>query len=157
MLCPSAEDLVRYVSGEAGADDAARVEVHLVGCPTCAETVAALRETWAALDAWQLDASGVDLTERVLMAVEAEEAAPRRHRWRWPALTRLAASVAIAAGLGIGAGRLVSQSAAPDRETAMADGVRDEIVHTLTSAYAATDSATGLALRFEPASRKEGR
>lgn len=157
MQCPSAENLVRYVSGEAGADDAARVEVHLAGCPTCAETVAALRETWSALDAWQLDASGVDLTERVLMAVGADIAAPRVYHWRWPAFARVAASVVIATGLGVGAGRLVSGSRASDRDIAAADSLGHDALHTLASAFVATDSATGIALQFERSFDEEGR
>jgi len=157
MQCPSGPDLVRYVSGEAGTDDTMRIEAHLAGCPTCAETVAALRETWAALDAWQPDTPEIDLAGRVLAAVEAEAAAPRHHHWGWPALTRVAASVVIATGLGVGAGRLVSGSRATHHEIAVTDNSNHDVLHALAVAFVATDSATGIALQFEQSSDEEGR
>jgi anti-sigma factor RsiW len=157
MQCPSAANLVRYVSGDAGAQDAVRIGAHVSGCQACAETVAALRETWAALDAWQPGTTGVDLAGRVLTAIEAEATAPRRHRWRWPAFTRVAASVVIATGLGVGAGRLVSGSRASDREITVADSSNHDVLHALAVAFVATDSATGIALQFERRADEEGR
>ncbi len=157
MQCPTTADLLRCVSGEAGPDEAAAIHGHLADCPACADAIAALRQTWAALDAWQPETTGADISGRVLRAVEIEAATPKRHYWRWPALMRVAASVAIATGLGVGAGRLVSGSRASDGAIAMADRTGHDFLDTLTSAFAATDSATGISLHFEQGSDQEGR
>lgn len=89
-----AGDLVAYAFGDATAVAGERITAHLAGCERCAEDLALVEESRAALDGESGAGGG-----RVLpLRRPVPEPAPRRRRWLEP----LAAAAGLVAVLGLG-------------------------------------------------------
>lgn len=148
MDCPNAILILRLASGELPPASRDALRGHVEQCPACSALLAELGETWRTLDAWEVDASGVDLTGRVLEQLEAPLAGPIQPvRWfrLLPEPVRVAASIALAVGLGVGAGRLVPMPQARPAGPAVSAAVSaDELADALGLDQLAADSATGL-------------
>ena len=151
MTCPRTHPIVRLVSGELAPSEERDLREHLEACQVCAAAFSEMRQTWNALGNWSLDLSGVDLAERVLVEADAE-GRRRSQRIRlaghWAVPLRAAASIVLAIGLGVGAGRLVPRrvpAAVPEPPEALVG-----ITEALELIGFASESATGLAFGFEP-------
>ncbi len=109
MSCPSESDLVKMVSGELTGDHRDAVAAHLSQCEACAARAQALQQLWQVMGAWQVDASGHEVADGVLVAVGARPILTERSRWarpwQWPVPLRAAASLLLAVGVGWGTGR----------------------------------------------------
>ena len=130
MDCPKTTLFLRLVSGELPPEQQSELRQHLDECPACSVALAELDDAWRALDEWEVDAAGIDLTEGVLQRIEAGPVG--RFRFvRWfgsvPEPVRVAASIALAVGLGVGAGRLVPlpQSSQPETQATAAVSADD--------------------------------
>lgn len=153
MSCPRDHLIVRFVGGELTDAEERDFRQHLAICPTCAAALEELRDTWNDLGAWHVDPTGIDLADRVLaQAAGPEDPLPR------PLLLavfragqlRVAASIALAAGLGIATGALVPMDRALQGSQSTATPTAVELVESLGLAELATESATGLPFGFEP-------
>lgn len=147
MRCPTQSELLRLISGELAEDQADTLRSHVAHCPACTQSYQHLQSSWDALAAWRVDHGALDVFETVVQraAESAGRVRPVRSApWRSP--MRLAASVMLAAGLGIGAGMLAPTSAwmAPSPS-------RERIAEALGLTHFAADSATGLPGSLEPA------
>ncbi len=151
MTCPQTCLVLRLVSGDLSPSEQRDFRSHLEGCATCAAAYAEMSETWNALNSWQPDVSGCDLTARVLASVE-DERQPSAKPPGWAMFrmvpVRLAASIALAIGLGVVAGYLV-----PAGRTS-ANGGRPATLHGMAGALEwielGAGSATGLSGGLEP-------
>ncbi len=123
-------ELVLWASGQVPAGNRPELARHIEQCPECAARARELTQSWALLGQWTPQAPEVDLTAAVLAQVRQEARShtvvvPLR-RWVWP-MTKLAAAVALAAGVGHTAGRLSWQPPAPinsapvDQQQVLAD------------------------------------
>jgi anti-sigma factor RsiW len=153
MTCPRNGTILRLLSGELLPDAAGEFQAHLKACATCMSAYEDLQSTWGALGDWRLDVSGIDLTDRVLADAEAAARSPVRAT-RWTAPLRAAASVILAVGLGIGAGRLVPQDEASPVPTSppTVTGVDEAIAMIGLTA----ESVTGLHLSLDHEEPTEG-
>ena len=153
MTCPRNGTVLRLLSGELPPDAAGEFQAHVAVCPICMSAYEELQATWGALGDWRLDVSGIDLTDRVLADAETAARSPVRAT-RWTAPLRAAASVILAVGLGIGAGRLVPQDeassvpASPPAVTAVDEAIA---MIGLTA-----ESVTGLPLGLDRKEPTEG-
>lgn len=153
MSCPQDHLIVRLVGGELADAEERDVRQHLATCPSCAAAFEGLRGTWVDLGAWNVDPTGTDLTDRVLA-----RAADKEIQVRGPLLLavfragplRLAASIALAAGLGVATGALVPRDRALQSSQASAVPTAVELAEVLGLGELATQSATGLPFGFEP-------
>lgn len=85
--------LIRLVAGELPPETRSEVAAHLAACTACRERYDRLAATWEVLGVWSVHAPQRDLSAAILRA------ATRRNLLPW---LRIAASVALAAGLGAG-------------------------------------------------------
>lgn len=118
MACPLTNQIIGLASGELPSAEAEQLRAHLADCSACAAEYAALQRTWDTLDAWAVDPGRHDLTGAVLARAADVEQLPQEERvrlLRMPAPLRAAASILVAVGLGLAAGRLipVSESTQP--------------------------------------------
>lgn len=153
MSCPHEHLIVRMVGGELPEAAERELREHAAACPTCAEKLAELRATWDEMGAWHVDSAGVDLTDRVLAGTTEPGGANHPTlvvRLFGVSRMRAAASIALAAGLGIAAGTLVSRDRTDQGTQPDPEETRLELVDALGLTALATDSATGLAVGFEP-------
>jgi anti-sigma factor RsiW len=97
--------LLEFVAGRLPPPEREAVAAHLRACPACRERAEQTGRLWEALGAWEVPGKGPDLGPRVLDAARRESLAPapRKHL---RAAVGVAASVALAVGLGHLAGRL---------------------------------------------------
>lgn len=157
MTCPDSRQLLRLLGGESPPEAQLALRAHLAGCEPCRRSEAELRATWDVLGEWSTAAGPSDLVERVLAAAEAPPGGQTGggvllRFMRLPSV-RAAASVALAAGLGIAVGRF---SAGPRQPAASADGAAtDEVMQALGVSELASLSATGLPDLFSPATAEE--
>ncbi len=153
MLCPRDHMIVRLVGGELADAEERDLRQHLAECPICAEAYEELRGTWDELGALNVEASDIDLTDRVLSRVQEREN-PIRHPLLLTVFKasqlRVAASIALAAGLGIATGALVPRDRAAQSSQSSSVPTAVELVEALGLGELATASATGLPLGFEP-------
>ncbi len=153
MSCPQDHLLVRLVGGELTDAEERDVRLHLATCSSCATALEELRGTWDDLGGWILDPTGTDLTNRVLARAAGQENAVRR-----PLLLavlragqfRAAASIALAAGLGIATGSLLPKDRTSHGPQTSAAPTAVELAEALGLGELATQSATGLPFGFEP-------
>lgn len=153
MSCPRAHLIVRLVGGELANAEERDVRQHLATCASCRAAYEDLRETWDDLGVWEVDPTGIDLSDRVLARAKEQE-----NPISYPLLIavfraghlRAAASIAFAAGLGITTGALVPRDRAMEGPQSSAVPTAVELVEALGLAELATQSATGLSLGFEP-------
>ena len=77
MKCPietpeNAGVLLDYCAGKLDADTAAGLERHFADCGHCRDWVAAQKNVWAALDAWEVEPAGADFDARLYRRIGAE-------------------------------------------------------------------------------------
>jgi len=147
-------DLIELAAGRLPPERRQAVEDHLAACEACRKRLAAVAGTWDALGAWAVTPPEVDLAEAV-------QDAARRHAsgeagagsWHRVAL-RLAAAVAIGAGVGHAVARLAR---APSDLAAEPDPA--DVAHSLRLAAFDQGTPTGLAeavLGIEDSTDEEG-
>ena len=152
MSCPQDHLIVRLVGGELADAQERDVRRHLAACPTCAQAFEELRGTWDDLGAWNVDPTDIDLTDRVLAQAKEQE-----HPTRHPLLVamfrgghlRVAASIALAAGLGVATGVLAPRDRALQGPQSSSTPTALDLVEALGLGELATQSATGLPFGFE--------
>ena len=151
MTCPRTRLIMRLISQELPLPEQCDLRKHLEICRVCAAAHSEMDRTWNALGDWQLDVSGIDLTERVLGKADAEYRRPvrpiRLAAYRTVPI-RAAASIVLAVGLGIGTGHLIptGKGAAVPEPAAALEGITE----ALELIGLASESATGLPLSLEP-------
>jgi anti-sigma factor RsiW len=151
MTCPEKSDILRYVSGELSPEQRELVQKHLESCSACSSVHKKLQASWDVLADWRIEPAhaDVDVTDRVLAGLDAheEQVLPRRRTAHWFAPFRAAASIALAVGLGLGAGFLVPVEKEPVvRESAPSL----ELLAQALDLLAPGESATGLIEALEP-------
>ena len=157
MRCPQNGVILRLLSGELEPGARRELQDHLEACSACRSAYEDLQASWDALGDWQVDVSAIDLTERVL--TKADDAGrcqcqPVRLAAYWTVPLRAAASIVLAAGLGVGAGYLVpagKSAAIPGPSAALED-----MSEALEWIGLASESATGLPFGLEPDEAPEG-
>lgn len=167
MSCPKEELIVRLVSGELPDTEQGDLRQHLRSCPRCAGLYEGLRKTWDELGGWDFDPAGIDLSNRVLARVtDQEQEAGRGTFFRWRGLSglgdaartqargslswlRMAASIALAAGLGMATGVLTPLDWAARVPRSAAAPTAEEVMDSLGLSEFGSGSATGLDLAFE--------
>src|SRR5438874_772283 len=112
-----------------GRELSAEAQTHMRECAACAAELAALRQTWSAMDSWQAPQPSAYFDSRLQARLREEQAQPTRGwlgrlglRWQ-PAL---AAAMAVALAVGISLYRVQtliapSQVAAPQQSPPVAD------------------------------------
>lgn len=98
--CVGDNELIRMLGRELDPHERAALLQHLELCAHCQSRYRATQATWALLGKWEVEPGELDLTARVLASAQRRPA----HRSWLP----LAASIALAAGLGVSAGLLRS-------------------------------------------------
>ena len=58
--------IVAYAEGDLDPASSARVQAHLAACPACAALAAALKPSWAALDAWESPGPSPALQDKIM-------------------------------------------------------------------------------------------
>jgi anti-sigma factor RsiW len=157
MTCPRTNSIVRLASGELSPWEERDLREHLETCQTCAAAYSEMCQTWKTLGEWQMDVSDIDLADRVLADSFRVERYSSRSVWlarRWAVPLRAAASIVVAVGLGVVAGRLVpvDESAAIPESPAPLEGLTE----ALEMIGLASESATGLAFGLEAEEVPEG-
>ena len=89
-----------------GRELSAAGQTHLRECDACAAELAALRQTWSAMDAWQAPEPSVYFDSRLQARLREEQARPARGvlGWlglRWQPALAAAAAVALAVGISL--------------------------------------------------------
>ena len=107
---PSDIDLAEFCAGRLAEADRQAIERHVEVCVDCRDRLAALKATWDALEQWRTPAEPRDLWPAIAGRLERKK--PPSFWWRRTPV-RLAASVAIAAALGHGAGRIAAPGPSP--------------------------------------------
>ena len=157
MRCPRNGVILRFLSGELEPDARRELQDHLEACSACRSAHEDLQASWNALGDWQVDVSAIDLTGRVLAQVDDaghSESQPLRLAPSWTVPLRVAASILLAIGLGIGAGHLVpaGQSAAIPAPSTALEGMSE----ALDWIGLASESATGVPFGLEADEVPEG-
>lgn len=159
MACPQDNKILRLVGGELAGAEERDFRRHLAACPVCADALEALSSTWNDLGAWQIETRDADVVERVLGQAEAQEVAthtPTIMAVFTRGWLRIAASIALAAGLGIVTGTLVPPGRVAQDSASSAVSADDELINALGLDELATPSATRLPLAFEPVAAPNG-
>jgi anti-sigma factor (TIGR02949 family) len=108
--CAWAQEMIEaYVDGELSADKAARLESHLLSCPTCAEELALAKRVKRTLGDLPQQSCPDKIVDAVLARAAIESPAAKRHRvraadvgrytWVWRAAA--IAAVVVLVGIGI--------------------------------------------------------
>lgn len=113
MKCIKDSVLMEYIAGKLDADRAEQVQKHLAECAKCSERLRDSSSLWETLGRWDVDTEPHNVADKVIAAAEKtvlkREASKRRvitERTFWLNALRIAASIAIAAGIGQALGRL---------------------------------------------------
>ena len=112
-----------------GRELSAAAQAHVRQCAACAAELAALRQTWSAMDAWQAPEPSVYFDSRLQARLREEQAPPARGvlGWlglRWQPALAAAAAVALAVGISLYRPTTVAtptQVAAPQGSPAVSD------------------------------------
>jgi len=112
-----------------GRELSAEAQTHMRECAACAAELAALRQTWSAMDAWQAPEPSVYFDSRLQARLREEQAPPARGvlGWlglRWQPALAAAAAVALAVGISLYRPTTVvapTQVAAPQGSPAVSD------------------------------------
>ena len=148
MSCRRNGEILRLVSGDQDEAATQRLHEHFAQCTACAAAYDDARRAWQALGDWRVDAAHEDMTARVLKRVDGD---PRQERgitysFGRMGLLRAAASIALAAGLGVGPGTLL-----PTQRGAFATSdARYVVMESLGLGDLGVEGSTGLTLGFEP-------
>jgi hypothetical protein len=109
MQCPQTGLILRLVAGELSLHEEMNLRKHLKDCPNCESAWSQLHKTWDALGEWEVAAPSRDLGQAIVRATR--ESKPEKISGMPPAVwlrvLRIAASIALATGLGIATGTVV--------------------------------------------------
>jgi anti-sigma factor RsiW len=148
-------DLIELIAGRLAPERRDAAEAHLAACAACRERRDAAARTWQVLGEWEVRADGRGLAAAVVAAARAEATlSPWRRQAR--AALRVAAALAIGAGIGHGAARLAPRGAS---EGVVAATDEDAVAQALGVAVLEGGAPAGLAeavLGVEPPSEQEG-
>ena len=125
------EILLDYTSGSLSADRTAGLERHLAACAACRELVAAQKELWLTLDAWEAPEPSPHFDARLRERIAAQPAGWWQNVFAWrPLATAVAAAAVVAVGLFVWpAGAPAPEPAAQVRpEIVRAEAVNVEVV-----------------------------
>jgi len=99
--------MLDMLGGHVQADEQESLLAHITQCSNCQRRLNELKQTWDALGAWEIDTSGIDLLPNLTSAI---------HHRSWyinflsvRGLTRIAASILLAAVIGHAAGKFSTQ------------------------------------------------
>ena len=92
--------LIRWIAGELPSAAAARAREHVVACESCRIRMRDMQATWTLLGKLRVEPAARDRTADILAAAAVARTSTRVYA------ARLAAAVAVAAGLGVTAGWL---------------------------------------------------
>ncbi len=100
-------ELIELAAGHLAAPQSRECEAHLLACADCRARYEESAGVWDQLGTWELTLPQVDLSERVVRAIDESHRLrmPRRLQFPWRA-ARIAASIAVAMGIGHLAGRM---------------------------------------------------
>ncbi|MBN1359753.1 MAG: hypothetical protein JW993_04135 [Sedimentisphaerales bacterium] len=130
---------------EAGWEKA--VVVHLQSCPRCCEKLAAIRQTWGALGAWEVEAPPRLDSERIVaLAAQREGTSATIRLPAAGALLRVAASIVTAAAVGYVGGRWSAgqaRTSLPDEPPSYVSALGLEIGETLSALVLDDEQAIG--------------
>lgn len=121
--CPEETRLIRMVASELAEAESLALQAHLNDCESCRAKARQLEATWNLLGYPPVALPDSDLTGRVMAAVSIPQSAKWTGRWG-----RLAATIALAAGLGAGAGWLTPSGGRIQAEAAVSE---DELIESL--------------------------
>lgn len=147
MTCPRTPILLRLLADELASEERRHIRAHLATCAACAREHARLIEVWQALAEWETGVAEIDLTARVLAAASRESAdrtGPTRRLQALAAMVRAAASILVAAGLGIGAGYVLPVRYGETEDRSRTTASAEDIVEALGLSHLGSESATGL-------------
>ncbi len=145
--CPKESEMLKLLAGELGdscdAEQVDRLRSHLIHCEVCKPVWKELQQVWGALGRLDDSADRVELTERVLAAVEGVPQQGDENLWLvgWRQPVRAAASILIAIGLGVAAGKVASNR---QRQDAQQPPSAEVVVDALGLSVFGVESATGL-------------
>lgn len=140
QACVPDNQLIRLVAGELTAAEREQVMSHLHTCAKCRHAWEELRATWELLGQADGPLPEKDLAPRVLQAATRS----RSRKIRWIAVARVAATIMLAAGIGIVAGVLAPPTAPyATGATAVSDEQMIEMLE-LDAMDAGTDLLTGI-------------
>jgi anti-sigma factor RsiW len=138
----SDRQLLAHLQEALSADDEQALAAHLRDCGACRQRLAELGGVWRLLGSWKAPGVPGDLRERILTALPAQPATPKASGWRRP--LRVAAALALAAGIGHVAGRFTWEPAAPPpNEEAAAASLHLDEPTTARLLLAALDAPEG--------------
>lgn len=123
--CPDKSILIRWISGELAPNLTEALVRHVTACEACGKRHTELRRVWDLVGELTFDVPTHDLTDAVLRTARLPERTEPSATFAWPFAWRLAAAIALAAGLGITAGRLTPVRPA---QTAAASISSDEML-----------------------------
>lgn len=99
--------MLDMLGGHVQADEQESLLAHITQCSNCQQRLNELKQTWDDLGAWEIDTSGIDLLPNLTSAI---------HHRSWhtnflsiQGLTRIAASILLAAVIGHVAGKFSTQ------------------------------------------------
>ena len=125
--------ILDMLGGHVQADEQESLLAHMAQCSNCQQRLNELRQTWDDLGTWEIDTSEIDLMENLTSAIH--------HRSRHinflsiRGLTRIAASILLAAVIGHVAGKFSTQKSAEEWGLATAQASFLEVL--------SPDSSTG--------------
>ncbi len=148
MKCDEIRDLFSdALTGELEAADRARMEIHIAGCPFCADELRGLSETWTRLGVLPTERPAASLSGRFYAMLEAERrqiekeaAAARPARkplfsgWRIPRPAFQFGLGALLLAAGLGAGLLLGSGGAVGGRTEALRGQVDDLRQTVAVA-----------------------
>jgi hypothetical protein len=146
MQCPQTGLILRLVAGELPSSEEESLLAHLADCPLCQSTLTQLRETWQVLGEWEVipPQDRQDAMLASASALQAEKGTPLLQRMRQLGALRIAASFALATGLGILAGRTVPIRGFHSGQTERVVPSDAEVAESLGISELGSGPATGL-------------
>ena len=161
MDCRNIRLIPRLLSGELPPDRDEELREHLRSCPECQTAFAEVRDGWDALGDWHIDVPQIDLADRVLDEIDRSTSEHGPSQWWSPIRSsgfRVAASVVLAVGAGVLAGRLVPVApGGPGEVPTQSQPATDaEAAAWLGLSDLTTGSATGLGVELERSDDSQG-
>jgi len=146
MQCPQTGVILRLVAGELASSREEELRQHLSGCPSCQSAWRELRDTWQALGEWEVvpPLGRQEVIVRAASDLKPESGAGPFHGIGWLRVLRIAASLALATGLGIAAGTVVPIPGSSSGPSAQATPSDADVAESLGITELAAEPATGL-------------
>ncbi len=96
--------ILNMLGGHGHADEQESLLAHVAQCSNCRQRLNELRQTWDDLGTWEIDTSEIDLLPNLTSAIR--QSRRHIHPLSIRSLTRIAASILLAAFIGYAAGKL---------------------------------------------------